>query len=83
MSYQIALQKIEQALACKLISLSLSSLKLTSLPSEIGQLKSLECLDMANNQLTSLPPEMGQLGGFEKLYLYNNPLVSLPRRWVN
>jgi hypothetical protein len=44
-----------------LISLDFSNNELTSIPSEIGQLRSLECLYLSQNQLTSIPSEIGQL----------------------
>ena len=43
--------------------------QLTSLPAEIGQLTSLEELDLGENQLTSLPAEIGQLTALEGLHL--------------
>ncbi len=55
---------------------------LTLLPAEIGQLGSLEKLDLFNNNLSSLPPEIGQLGSLDVLRLTNNNLSSLaPEIW--
>ncbi len=42
------------------------------LPPEIGDLSSLQHLDLSNNQQTSLPPEIGDLSSLINLYLYNN-----------
>ena len=39
------------------------------MPAEIGQLTSLEGLNLNSNQLTSLPAEIGQLTSLEELYL--------------
>jgi len=52
--------------------------QLTSLPPEIGRLKSVIALDLDGNQLTSVPPEIGQLKGLTKLNLAFNRLTSLP-----
>ncbi|UOB16905.1 leucine-rich repeat domain-containing protein [Abyssalbus ytuae] len=61
-----------------IIKLNLFSNKLTSIPSEIGQLTSLKILDLSGNQLTSIPVEVGQLIGLEELHLYKNQLTSIP-----
>ena len=52
--------------------------QLTSVPAEIGQLTSLEKLDLWDNQLTSVPAEIGQLTSLEVLGLSYNHLTSLP-----
>ena len=49
-----------------------------AVPAEIGQLASLETLDLYNNQLTSVPAEIGQLQSLRSLDLYNNQLTSVP-----
>ncbi len=48
------------------------------LPPQIGQLDSLEDLDLRATGLKSLPPEIGQCAGLEELYLTGNPLKQLP-----
>ena len=49
------------------------------MPAEIGQLTSLEDLNLDRNQLTSVPAEIGQLTSLEKLTtLYGNQLTSVP-----
>ena len=48
------------------------------LPPEIGQLTSLENLDLSDNDLTELPPEIGQLTSLENLDLSGNDLAELP-----
>jgi len=47
-------------------------------PAEIGQLTSLEHLDLRSNRLTSLPAEIGQLTSLEELSLSGNQLTSVP-----
>ena len=56
------------------MTLELSSLGLTTLPPEIGQLTALTQLDLCDNQLTSLPPEIGQLTVLTQLDLSDNQL---------
>jgi Leucine-rich repeat (LRR) protein len=51
---------------------------LTGLPPEIGQLASLEFLDLQGNDLTGFPPELSQLTNLQDLVLYQNPLESIP-----
>jgi Leucine-rich repeat (LRR) protein len=48
------------------------------LPTEIGQLKNLQWLNLWNNIITALPPEIGQLKTLEELYLSGNNLTELP-----
>lgn len=76
--YEIALERIQQAEASGATGLYLSFLALPELPSEIGNLSSLEFLDLSNNQLNSLPPEIGNLSSLEFLDLRHNQLSSLP-----
>jgi internalin A len=58
--------------------LDLSKNQLTSLPTEIGELKDLTELYLSRNQLTSLPAEIAELKNLTKLYLLGNQLTSLP-----
>jgi hypothetical protein len=51
---------------------------LTSIPSEIGRLKSLKYLYLHDNQLTFLPIEIGQLKTLHMLFLDHNQFTSLP-----
>ena len=58
--------------------LDLRGLRLSSLPSQIGDLVNLKTLDLGNNQLTTLPPEIGNLTALKRLDLDNNQLTTLP-----
>jgi hypothetical protein len=52
---------------------------LTNLPSELGQLASLEELRLHCNKLTSVPAELSHLAALKRLRVTNNPkLTSLP-----
>ena len=51
--------------------------KLTSIPSDIGEMINLKVLDLDNNQLTSIPKEIGQLQNLQQLYLCDNKLTSI------
>ena len=63
----------------RVVQLLLRDLDLTgAVPAEIGQLTSLERLDLRGNQLTSLLAEIGQLTALTRLYLDDNELTSLP-----
>ncbi len=60
-------------------TLNLSSMGLTELPAEIGQLTNLTELNLGSNSLKSLPPQIGQLTKLTtKLDLGSNSLSSLP-----
>ncbi|MFA6159065.1 MAG: leucine-rich repeat domain-containing protein [Candidatus Paceibacterota bacterium] len=59
--------------------LSLSSCQLKgALPPQVGQLASLQSLNLSGNELTSLPSKIGLLSSLRKLYLSSNALTSLP-----
>jgi len=60
-------------------TLDLRSKRLTSLPSEIGQLTQLTDLNLTYNQLSTLPPEIGQLTHLTLLDLRYNELTALPK----
>ena len=60
------------------IELSLNNNNLTSIPPEIGKLRSLIYIWLNNNNLVSIPPEIGQLRNLTCLLLNNNNLTSIP-----
>ncbi|MFA6159230.1 MAG: leucine-rich repeat domain-containing protein [Candidatus Paceibacterota bacterium] len=63
----------------RIIHLHLRGCLLTGpVPSSIGQLSSLQHLDLRDHQLTSLPPEIGCLSSLQYLDLGNNALTGLP-----
>jgi internalin A len=72
------LQIIERAAREKAENLNLGNKGLTSIPAEIGKIRSLRALNLRNNNLTTLPAEIGQLKKLNTLYLYNNKLTELP-----
>ena len=55
-----------------------SPLRLTVIPSEIGQLTNLEQLIISNNSLTTLPESFSQLTRMQHLELQANGLIQLP-----
>ena len=76
--YDIALERILEAERTEATLLDLSNLQLTELPPEIGNLHSLQELNLWGNKLSSLPPEIGNLSNLQTLYLGDNQLSSLP-----
>lgn len=52
--------------------------ELTALPEEIGNLRSLQSLELLFNRLSSLPESIGSLSSLKKLYLTGNVLTTLP-----
>lgn len=61
-----------------LTELRLNGNLLTSLPPQVGDLRSLVVLDLSDNLLSYLPPELGHLTNLMELLLFNNRLQSLP-----
>ena len=67
--------KLAENLKC----LNLQGNKLTTLPKECGNLKSLEFLNLAQNKIKTLPAELGQLESIDELDLSDNKqLKTLP-----
>lgn len=58
--------------------LTLSNAGLESLPSEIGSLPNVRCLDLHGNRLRQLPTEIGKLCRLYDLDLSENDLTALP-----
>jgi Leucine-rich repeat (LRR) protein len=56
----------------------LSGNKLTTLPSEISTLTTLESLDLSNNELATFPSQIGTLKTLSSLDLSDNQLATLP-----
>ena len=73
-----AQRRIEIAFQEDSKSLDLSTLTLTSVPPELGQLSNLSELYLDQNQLTSVPPELGQLSNLATLVLDRNPNLAFP-----
>lgn len=79
-AYKTALEKIED---CRRdgrdgSTLNLIGLGLTTLPSEIGQLTSLEHLFLSHNKLTILPSEIRLLTALSTFHIEDNCLATLP-----
>ena len=68
---------------CENSCLDLESIKLTSIPSELGNLSSLQVLRLSNNQLQSIPSELGNISSLQVLRLDNNQLQSIPSELGN
>jgi internalin A len=92
MSYQAAVQKIEQAAAEQWEELDLSGMGLTEVPPEIGQLGQLKRLilgkwdrekrHLVGNRLTILPKELFQLQQLQGLSVAGNEFSSIPEEII-
>jgi Leucine-rich repeat (LRR) protein len=74
---QAAVYRIHKAFISLSSELDLKDLKLSSLPPEIGELKTLKWLQLSNNRLKSLPAELAKLQNLKSLYVYDNILMTL------
>lgn len=61
-----------------LTELFISSNKLTYIPAEIGQLRSLMFFDASYNQIREVPPALGMCVMLKSLLLFNNSIETLP-----
>ncbi len=75
---EIAERRIQEACVLKARYLGLSNLGLRWTPKSIGQLASLERLNLSGNQLSTLPESIGQLTYLQSLDASDNQLSSLP-----
>ena len=77
--YQTAIERIKKWQKRSYVNewLDLNELGLTELPKEIGELKNLQRLSLANNQLSEYPKEIGELKNLQWLSLGNNQLSGL------
>jgi Leucine-rich repeat (LRR) protein len=53
--------------------------KIEKIPSNIGQLKDLEALNLQNNKIKDIPIEIVALKKLDRLYLANNQLTKIPK----
>jgi Leucine-rich repeat (LRR) protein len=76
---EVILQYAEQLEKCLETNvLSLRSLKLLAVPTEIFTMSHVEVLDLASNAIEVLPTEVANMSRLKKLYLDNNKLTRLP-----
>lgn len=59
--------------------LNLTKNSLTSLPKELGKIRTLEELYLAGNKLQSLPKELGNLTSLRRFFINHNGLTSVPK----
>ncbi|CAG0995343.1 E3 ubiquitin-protein ligase SlrP [Phycisphaerales bacterium] len=76
---ETALQRIRDARQTGAELLNLSSLSLTTVPKELGELKALTTLFLHGNQITAVPKELGELKALTTLDLHNNQLTTVPK----
>jgi internalin A len=79
MTYEAALQKIEQAEAKQLKRLDLSGLGLWQIPLEVFQLGNLQTLILSNNKISTIQESIEQLVNLQTLILSNNGIIQLPK----
>lgn len=77
-TYEIALQRISDAIANRATELDLSGLGMTMIPENIGECRSLSILRLNNNQLTTLPQAINHLNELKILHLHHNLIGQVP-----
>jgi internalin A len=78
MSYQAAVQKIEQAKAEQWKDLELGGMGLTDVPPEIAQLVNLQSLGLSRNQISVIPDAIAQLVNLQRLVIWSNQISVIP-----
>lgn len=68
-------------LSLKILDLTRNSL--TSLPKQIGEIRTLEELYLAGNKLQSVPKELGNLTSLKRFFINHNHLTSVPKELGN
>ncbi len=63
----------------RLISLDLSSNKVTTIPASIGKLSRLRDINLSKNEIASLPYEFGNLKALKMLNMRQNGLTTFPK----
>ncbi|MCB9113213.1 MAG: leucine-rich repeat domain-containing protein [Anaerolineales bacterium] len=76
--YQLAEQKIADALRSGATELNLSNMRLSELPESLGELTHLQRLTLHHNNLTLLPESLAKLTQLQYLNLSKNLLKILP-----
>jgi len=67
----------------RILALALQGQSLEVIPDNIGDLKSLNYLWVANNKLTDLPENLTKLKAFSQLHLQNNQFTTIPEWFKN
>ena len=67
----------------RILALALQGQSLEVIPDNIGDLKSLNYLWVANNKLTNLPQNLTQLKAFSQLHIQNNGFTNIPEWFKN
>ena len=76
------LRAVSRVLFCDYLFLDklfLDHNKLSYLPSEVGQLRSLSHLDVSSNDLKAIPERIGMLINLKSLLLFDNDITTLPQ----
>lgn len=77
-AYDEALKRIDACRRTEALVLNLTSLGLTRVPAEVGQLTALRGLSLFQNRLTALSAEVSKLTALRNLRLGDNRLTAVP-----